>query len=229
MNYTVYMHIFPNSKKYVGITCCATKKRWNGGRGYQSQKLMNRAILKYGWDNVDHIILYENIDELSAKIIEKELIKKYDLTNQKFGYNVSIGGDSGNGLKGEKHPLYGKHHSKETKEKISNSNIGKTPWNKGIVGGTSSFKGKKHTEENKKKLSEYAKLRTGYNATTARSVVCVTTGEVFPSATYASIKYNCCQSNITYCCMGKRHYACKLEDGTKLKWIYYDEFVKLSN
>lgn len=33
--------------------------------------------------------------------------------------------------KGKKHPLYGKHHSQETREKMSKANKGKTAWNKG--------------------------------------------------------------------------------------------------
>lgn len=55
----------------------------------------------------------------------------------------------------ENHPFYGKHHSDETKQKISKSKAGKTPWNKGIkspgVGGRK--KGYKTSEkeiENKK-------------------------------------------------------------------------------
>lgn len=32
---------------------------------------------------------------------------------------------------GEKNPMFGKHHSKETKEKMTASHLGKSPWNKG--------------------------------------------------------------------------------------------------
>lgn len=36
---------------------------------------------------------------------------------------------------GENHPMYGKHHTEETKRKISASHIGKATWNKGIKTG----------------------------------------------------------------------------------------------
>ena len=34
-------------------------------------------------------------------------------------------------LLGINHPMYGKHHNQETKDKISNTLIGNIPWNKG--------------------------------------------------------------------------------------------------
>ena len=34
-------------------------------------------------------------------------------------------------LKGEKNPFYGKHHTEETKKKLSEAKKGKNPWNKG--------------------------------------------------------------------------------------------------
>jgi len=35
---------------------------------------------------------------------------------------------------GETHPMYGRHHSEESKQKMAIANAGKTPWNKGIPG-----------------------------------------------------------------------------------------------
>lgn len=53
---------------------------------------------------------------------------------------------------GEKNPMYGKTHSKEIKERLSQ--IGKTK-----TGQKNNFYGKKHSEETKHKLSELAKGR----------------------------------------------------------------------
>ena len=47
-NYCVYEHIFPNGKKYIGISCDA-EKRWRNGKGYETQPKIARAINKYGW------------------------------------------------------------------------------------------------------------------------------------------------------------------------------------
>ena len=58
--------------------------------------------------------------------------------------------------------------------------------------------------------------------TKATKIHCITTGEIFNSMTEASKKYNTGR-HISSCCTGKRKYAGKLEDGTKLQWEYYKE------
>ena len=47
--YIVYMHIFPNNKKYIGITSKTPNGRWEGGTGYNKirQPMMYNAIQKY--------------------------------------------------------------------------------------------------------------------------------------------------------------------------------------
>ena len=94
-NWTVYLHINKiNNKKYVGITCLPLELRWGkNGNGYKKQVKFYRAIKKYGWDNFEHIVLFTNLSEIAAKQKERELIKKYNTTSSKFGYNVTIGGD----------------------------------------------------------------------------------------------------------------------------------------
>lgn len=52
-SYTVYMHTFPNGKRYVGITCQDVSRRWRDGKGYDEQAV-HGAILKYGWNNIQH-------------------------------------------------------------------------------------------------------------------------------------------------------------------------------
>lgn len=61
----------------------------------------------------------------------------------------------------------------------------------------------------------------------SKKVYCITTGEIFVSVTEAKETYNACK--ISECCNGKRNYSGKLEDGTLLKWMYYDEYSKLIN
>ena len=169
-NYTVYMHKNKiNGKVYIGITKQKINSRWRKGKGYKNCKFRN-AIDKYGWDNFEHIILFEHLSKENACNKEIELIKKYNSNNRNFGYNISTGGDSGSigthrkmtdkhkekdriahlgekngmyGKKGKLHPSYGKHLSEEQKKKLSESLKGHIPWNKG----------KKLTEEHKKKVS----------------------------------------------------------------------------
>lgn len=140
-NYTVYMHRNKiNFKIYIGITCQSVVDRWQNGKGYLKkykngdyhQPLMARAILKYGWDNFEHIIFGENLNKEDAEKMERLLIALWDANNPLYGYNIREGGGS-----------LGKA-SEETRRKMSESQ-----------------KGKKHTEETKRKLSEISKSRRG--------------------------------------------------------------------
>lgn len=113
--YIVYKHIFPNNKIYIGITSQTPKNRFDNGNGYKTNP-MKRAIKKYGWENVRHEILFENLTKAQAEQKEIELIKQFNSNNIKFGYNVAKGGHSNNGYK----------HTEKTKRKMSEWHKGKT-------------------------------------------------------------------------------------------------------
>lgn len=152
--YIVYQHISPSNKSYIGITCQKNyKHRWNNGIGYNNNDYFTKAINKYGWDNFQHLILFTGLTEEEAKNKEIELIKELGTTDRDKGYNITFGGESGNGyhhteetkeiisqkLKGvntwTKDALKGRVNgalSEKTKEKISKSKIGQEPWNKGV-------------------------------------------------------------------------------------------------
>lgn len=98
MKYWVYIHLFPNGKRYVGLTKLKTLNwRWKSGEGYKTQQLIYRAIIKYGWKNIQHI-LYQVDTEKEMKYLEKYLIAYYNTTNPLYGYNVSTGGDGSTGV-----------------------------------------------------------------------------------------------------------------------------------
>lgn len=109
------MHTFPNEKKYVGITCRTTMNRWGSdGRKYKGQ-MVYKAIQKYGWDNINHEIIYSNLTKQEACKKEKELILKYHTwtgDEQCNGYNMSLGGEQG---------AYGVIRKEETKQKMRDS------------------------------------------------------------------------------------------------------------
>ena len=92
-NYSVYVHINKiNQKKYFGITSQNPEKRWNHGNGYKHNKHFYSSILKYGWDNFEHIVLFNGLTETEACNIEKMLISFYNTTNKNLGYNNDKGG-----------------------------------------------------------------------------------------------------------------------------------------
>lgn len=119
--YKVYIHKFPNKKIYVGITKRSLYDRWQNGLGYRRQKRIYNAIQKYGWDNIEHKMVYDNLTFEEACIKEQELIKKYKTYDKKYGYNCSIGGEKG---------ALGYKHTEEAKQKIKEHNakywLGKT-------------------------------------------------------------------------------------------------------
>lgn len=93
IEYSVYMHVSPSGKRYIGMTKQKPTDRWRNGKGYANNSYFTRAIEKYGWENFQHYILYEvdNLEE--AKRLEIELIANYHSDNREFGYNITKGGD----------------------------------------------------------------------------------------------------------------------------------------
>ena len=117
----------------------------------------HNALRKYGLDNFVYCVIEENVLVDNLDMMEIDWIEEFDSFYS--GYNLTLGGD---GSKGFIMP-------DEQKKKISQSNKGKTPWNKGKHGIFSEesrkrisnkFKGKPLSEEHKKKISEANKGKT---------------------------------------------------------------------
>lgn len=128
--YSLYRHTSPSGKVYIGITCQPVEHRWNHGRGYMNIKKtpFKSTIIKYGWDNIKHEVLFTNLSEERAKHLEIELIRHYRSLG--ISLNFTDGGDGCHGC---------------------------TPWNKGIkvpFEQSNKRKGCHLTEEHKHKLSE---------------------------------------------------------------------------
>ena len=206
-NYTVYMHVTPNNKKYIGITSKKPEHRWANGNGYAKNTYFFKAIMKYGWDNIQHIIIANALSKEEACNLEKALICGCKTTDPSHGYNISTGGESGtSGVKygqafcqkvrsrmlGPGNPTRGKSFSIETRKKLSNARKGR--WSK------------KQQEALKKNWEKNSKR-----------VICVETGEVFNSITDASRKNNVDPKRITDACTGKQYRS------NGFHWAYYTE------
>lgn len=134
--YTVYKHISPNGKEYVGMTR-NIQKRWEGnGCSYTKNSEFRNDIMKYGWDNFKHIIIKDGLSLRKASELEDELI--VDAMNRGVAYNIARGGIGGS------HPAWNKGIplSDEQKAKLIAAN-----------------KGKKHSKEHTAKWKKSNKWR----------------------------------------------------------------------
>lgn len=91
--YCVYKHTSPSGKVYIGITQQSPEDRWRGGLGYRRNAYFFRAILKYGWENFTHEILFAGLDKTTACAIEVELIRVGKYNDKRYGYNITTGGE----------------------------------------------------------------------------------------------------------------------------------------
>jgi hypothetical protein len=86
--YSVYMHTNKaNGKRYIGVTSLKPKARWQNGNGYKDQPSFFDDIVKYGWDNIEHEVLFSGLTKEEGYKKEKELIRLYETTSPDKGYN----------------------------------------------------------------------------------------------------------------------------------------------
>lgn len=93
--YCVYMHTFPNGKVYIGQTMQNPEYRFQNGRGYKGCRYVYSAIKKYGWDNIKHEILIDDLTSEEADYWEEYYITAYQSNTKAKGYNLRTGGTSG--------------------------------------------------------------------------------------------------------------------------------------
>jgi len=130
-DYTVYMHITPNKKVYVGLTGRKPKVRWNNGKHYTAHKHFDNAIKKYGWTNIEHIIIADELTKEEACLLEIDMIKYWNATNRGDGYNSSTGGECSH--KGVKYSEAQRRALSERTAGSNNSNAGKRYYNDGVT------------------------------------------------------------------------------------------------
>lgn len=166
----------------------------------------------------------------SANKLEEQLIKLYKTTDDRYGYNIKLGGSNhthseetkkkigeanklalqgnkwseaqkelmSNMFKGEGNPFFGKHHTEETKQKISQNRKGK------MSGIQHPLFGKHRTKEELEKISINRQGKGG------KQVLCIETGEIFNCMMDAARQYNLKTSaGIGQCCIGKAKSAGK--------------------
>ena len=181
-SYTVYKHTFPNGKIYIGITNQTIERRWRyNGSGYKTQSLMYNAILKYGWDNIKHEILYMGMSKDEAEEVEIELISRYKSNQREYGYNVNNGG------------FHNGCHSEATRAKISIAKMGTRHTDEAKCKIRIASTGRYHTKETKMKRS--------------KPVECIELNTVYFGIREAEKQLQISTGAISKCLNGTRHTA----------------------
>ena len=72
-NYSVYQHVTPDGMYYFGQTQ-NVEKRWSNNGSLYKGTALQPYIEKYGWDNIQHIVLFKDQTKENALWIEDFLI-----------------------------------------------------------------------------------------------------------------------------------------------------------
>jgi hypothetical protein len=211
--YTVYKHTTPNNKIYIGITSQPTYKRWRKGKGYLGSYFY-QAIKKYGWENIKHEILFVNLNKEEAEQKEIQLIAECKSNNRDWGYNIASGGAINlfEHKKGKEAYWYGKHHTQDTKKKIS---INNARW----------LKGKKRDEKIVKKITESI-INSPNRDYLKKKIYCEETNTIYDSILQTSeliFSSKNHRSAIKKVCDG----IYQGHNGYHFKWVINDEILNI--
>ena len=215
MAYCVYEHIAPNGKRYIGITGRNPLYRWSRGKAYVNNRHFYNAIEKYGWDNIEHIIVADGLTKEQACEMEIALIREYNTTDPAHGFNHSTGGDGG---------ASGMKYSEETIQKRKAHRDYSTSWAKGkkftpehCAKISASNRGRVMSPESRKKMSEARMgvkpwcagktLDDEHRAKLSTPIICVETKVVYFGIMEAERQTGVTHANICKCLNGQRERA----------------------
>ena len=220
--YCIYKHTNKiNGKVYIGQTCKKPNRRWHNGTAYKSCTYFYHAIQKYGWDGFEHEVLVTGLTLEEANEMEERLIFQYQSNNSQFGYNLQSGGKNKRQnestkqimqlkMSGEGNPMYGKHHSQENRQKMSENHYD-------VNGKNNPRWGKHCSQETKDKISEANSGMNNYGygipqtderrKKTSRAVKCIETNIIYFGAREAEKQTGINHSGIVLCCQGKKNIA----------------------
>ena len=173
-NYSVYQHVTPDEMYYFGATS-NIKRRWRNNGAEYKRTALQPYIEKFGWDNIQHIVLFRDQIRENALWIENFLIEtaredgvcinkqRSGLISKEEGYNKNQCNqyyETNKGQIQEKHKQYyetNKDKILEQKNQYREQNKDKIKQyyedNKDKIKQTS----KQYYEENKEQIREYQK------------------------------------------------------------------------
>jgi len=158
----IYILTSPSGKSYIGQTTRPIEERFKKHQQYSKCTAIYRAMKKYGWDNFKKDY-YECPDE-DLNFDEELLIREMG-TMAPDGYNLKGGGNNAKMSEETKQRMsesqHGKTMSEESKQKMSEARLGKPHgeehkknMREAKRGENNPMYGKTHGEETRRKISE---------------------------------------------------------------------------
>lgn len=166
-----------NGKCYIGQTMNDVARRWAHHRWVLRNHRHNNCYLQRAWDkHGEAAFIFEILDQSAKTIDELNALETFYVATTPNLYNLTSGGRNGKcseetkrklsrAGKGKAPWIRGKHHSAETRKKMSEQRMG----NQNCLGRkasddtrcklSESHKGHKHSIQTRHKMSESAKRR----------------------------------------------------------------------
>lgn len=164
-----------NGKIYVGQTIGRVRQRWSChcNPNNRSNSLITKAIIKYGKDRFEILVLETIQDENKNNLIDKlNMLEKSYIVALKslapYGYNIFHGGKNSK-------------RSDSTKKKISDALKGRQS--------RKTWLGKSFSEEHKKNISKSSKW--------SKQLICIENQQIYGSITEASLKLRIPRSSLS--------------------------------
>ena len=145
-NYSVYQHVTPDGMYYFGQTQ-NVKRRWSNNGAEYKRTTLQPYIEKFGWDNIQHIVLFKDQTKENALWIENFLIE----TAREDGVCINKQ-RSGNVSKEEG---YFQQYYEQNKEQILEQNKQYYEQNKEQIREYQREYQREYKEQNKDKIREY--------------------------------------------------------------------------
>jgi len=150
--HNIYKLTFPNNKIYIGQTNNFKN------RMYQYKSLtksigvfVKSAIIKYNWNNIKKEIIFTTTKEY-INSTEQYFILIYNSNNEKFGYNLTDGGDLNYEFTDAVKKKMKKSKTLEHRKNLSKAKLGSHQSKETILKRVESKKGYKHSEKTKEKI-----------------------------------------------------------------------------
>lgn len=215
--YIVYLYKnTKNSKVYIGQTSQELKQRaGSNGCNYRECRRFYNAIQEDGWSSFVPHILYRTDTLEDAYNMEKYYIQYYNSCDEKYGYNIELGGKSGvtsNDTKciistkarerytdPTKNPMFGKCHTEESKRKQSIKKIGcnnpmfGSVWNDKQRQAVCHRRPPSFTEQTKERQRQVGRT---LGSLRKKSVVCLDDNLIFQSVNEAALYYHVAPSTL---------------------------------